>query len=330
MSNGTNVVQGSPDINIAIGVPLLFLFYLIGDHLSRISVQVTFWFYLLVLLSCPLWFIQPLDGAFEYAKIVSIYIPIQLFNSIRVSFMITHSDENKKYNFFLRELDAYVLKPIRMNVQVIYLWFLLEIVLIVNIAEAVLADVTIQNYFNAAAGVILIVTLPLPARERSEDIPRNRRFMGIDNSKDGPRYFDFLFDLPLAWILLYTSWNMCFALDARDTSAGSIAAVLAAALVRSLWGGRFDLWMQSRVYTLALRYAILGYYDVYSELVNTVEWNIPQVVEVWGIINLVFCIIYAIWYLCEILGLTDKEPFMLPKPPRTKMEHGIIKPGEDI
>jgi len=301
-----------PAVNFAVGVPLLFFGYLLGDHLSRQSTRATFATYLLVLLSAPLWLIQPLETTFEYVKIASVFVPIQVLNLLRLAFALeARNNDPPAGRRGCSGGCAGMLLGLRQRAAVVY-WFLFA-VLAINISEAVAADVELGNYANAACGVLLVATQPGPALTyaQADSSPRWRRFMGIDTAGGGPSKHDFLYDLPLSWSLLYTAWNLCFALDERRSHFASIAAVLAAPIARALWNRRYDLWVQSRVYTLAIRYALLAYYDVYDEFIDSSAWHSADAVATWGYVNLALAVLYAAWHVAFVAGCIGTQPFAL-------------------
>jgi len=102
------------------------------------------WFSILAILSFPLWFIN-LSSWFRWAKTISILIPLCFLTYVRIS-------NDGKHNDRLMALK-----------QQWPMWVLYA-VLILNIVEASLKDVTLGNPFNALCGIILCVTIPLPTK----------------------------------------------------------------------------------------------------------------------------------------------------------------------
>eukprot|EP00927_Polykrikos_kofoidii_P047069 TRINITY_DN41167_c0_g1_i1.p1 TRINITY_DN41167_c0_g1~~TRINITY_DN41167_c0_g1_i1.p1 ORF type:complete len:331 (+),score=29.41 TRINITY_DN41167_c0_g1_i1:72-995(+) len=288
----TNAIGGDPaathgELLWWLVVPL-FVVFAGGDHLSRINPRATFLVYAAILCSCPLWLLQPLEGWFEFAKIFSIFIPIQLMNALRLTSAL--ESENSTPSCCFQCAVAMINSLARSTWDWVFFF-----VLILNISEAAVADVQLGNYANAACGVTLLISQPLP--DTGDAGPSTRRFMGIDKGELAKSpYFDFLYDLPLGWSLLYTTWNLCFCLDKRRSHFLCVCVVLLAPLLRALLGGRSDLWMQSRIYTLAIRYTILGYYDIYDLYMDSSTLFDADVVYWWGLANVALGVVYVLWF----------------------------------
>ena len=115
---------------------------------------------------------------------------------------------------------------------------LLAIILLVNILEAVIHDAamgSIPNWINAAAGLLLIVTMP-----QSDGITVDDH--GAAN--------DILWDLPLAWIIGYTLWNITFIYLNWPMEVLIHVVVLGVPLIVSFIDNR--LWIQTRAFTLGI------------------------------------------------------------------------------
>ncbi|QEG34186.1 DUF5692 family protein [Bythopirellula goksoeyrii] len=111
--------------------------------------------------------------------------------------------------------------------------------LVANIVEALVLDIQATgtaHHFNALAGILLIVTLPLSVRHtRIDRVSRHRTL----------RY-----DVPLAWICGYTFWNWTFVYLNYPAYMGHHTAILSAALVVALFDPQ--CWLQARAATLGL------------------------------------------------------------------------------
>ena len=73
----------------------------------------------------------------------------------------------------------------------------LWISLVINIIEAVVWDAMDGHYMNAAAGLLLCISI-LPRAQYEPNIRRRYGFYVLE------------FDLPWLWIISYTIWNSCF------------------------------------------------------------------------------------------------------------------------
>lgn len=282
----------------------LFLLFLVGDVISRCSPRLSFVFYGIGFLTAPTWFIQPLPTWFAYAKIFSIFIPLQLLNCMRITEVLVRMEDAGTYSqkAFFWEKFAYsccfrrtkkALDKPRLCYYIIF-----YLVLLINISEATAKGAQGGFYYNAGCGLILLISLPWP--DTAQNANAHTIYMGFKGY-----YVDFLMELPFGWSLLYTSWNAAFVFSTNRPHFLCVCAVLAVPVVRTIIGRRFDLWMQSRVYTLAIRYLIFGYYDIYSIFADPDQFEYATVEDdatLWGIINLGVGAVYFIWfwiYVCK-------------------------------
>ena len=224
------------------------------------------WFFILALLTIPLWFLN-LHSWFRWAKSISVLIPICFVSFVRIA-----NDGSKKD--FLPSLK-----------KKWPLW-ILYVVLMLNIAEATKTDFELGNYFNAIAGVILCITIPLPTKHWR--IAKN----------DGKRNFgELIADLPLAWCLLYVTWNACFVYAENTSYIASSICILIIPEIWMLTKKRTDLWLMGRIYTLALHILIRSSYDIFTPLMDSTNWFNAQVLNVWGIVNCVLHVAYlGYWF----------------------------------
>jgi len=162
---------------VSMGIYVLFL-YMFLDF-TREKQGFFKWFFILALLSFPLWFMN-LHSWFRWAKTISVLIPVCFLSFVRMS-----NDGNHD--------------SVMMSLKKKWPLWLLYLILMLNIAEATMGDFEMGNYFNAISGVILCITIPLPTK--------HWRIM----KNDGKRNFaELIADLPLAWCLLYVTWNAAF------------------------------------------------------------------------------------------------------------------------
>ncbi|MEL7224496.1 MAG: DUF5692 family protein, partial [Cyanobacteria bacterium J06576_12] len=107
-----------------------------------------------------------------------------------------------------------------------------------NILEAVAVDILSGYFFNAIAGILLILTMG----------PANR--FSIDNN----RWRDFLYNPGKAWIIAYTIWNFVFIYYSfKGTVAIQHIALLAAPLVMAVVTG-WKRYLQSRAFILGIHF----------------------------------------------------------------------------
>lgn len=249
---------------VSMGFYMLFLFLFL-DH-SRERQGFYKWFSILAICSFPLWFLN-IDSWFRLAKTISILIPLCFFNYIRIS------------------NDGKHVKQLKALKQKWPLWILF-LILNLNIIEAMLQDISGGNYFNAVCGLILCLTIPLPTRHWR---------VGKNDGKN--TFAEILADLPLAWCLLYVTWNAAFV---YGENAGYFASSLCILILPEIWilfKKRVDLWLMARVYTLAVHLLIRACYDIFTPVMDSSAWMNESVLYYWGAVNLVLHLAYlVVWF----------------------------------
>jgi hypothetical protein len=178
-------------------------------------------------------------------------------------------------------------KEILMSLKKKWPLWLLYIVLMLNIAEATMSDFTDGNYFNAIAGLILCITIPLPTKHWR---------IGKNDGKN--TFAELIADLPLAWCLLYVTWNAAFVYGENTAFFASSVCILLAPEIWMLWHKRTDLWLQARCYTLGVHILIRSSFDIFNPVMNSALWFNADVLYAWGAANMVLHVAYLIfWFL---------------------------------
>jgi hypothetical protein len=225
-------------------------------------------FWLIALLSFPLWFSQ-LDGWFRWAKTFSVLLPTAIV--VGLSRIAQYEKRTGWWELFRKNW---------------VLWTLYG-VLGLNILEASLKDLAMGNYFNAISGFILIVTIPLVKRRKGlKD--------GWEISKKKPG--DLLVYTDPMWNFLYTTWNIAFVYAENPGYAASSICILLAAELYPLIKKRPELYVTARVYTLATHILIRSTYDIFTPIMDSSSFANEHVVYYWGIINLALHVPYLFWY----------------------------------
>jgi hypothetical protein len=251
---------------VSMGVYLLFLFLFL--EYTREKQKFYFWFFILALLSIPLWFIN-LEGFFRWAKTISVLLPICFVSFVRLA----NGGLSNRFKGLIRRWP---------------LWIFYGIVAL-NIAEATFTDIQMGNIFNALCGVILIITLPLPTKKRWYIA----KYDGKNN------FAELIAEIPVAWCLLYVSWNACFVYAENSLYFASSLCILLIIQVWMLFKKRSDLWLMGRIYTLAIHILIRASYDVFTPVMGSSSWFNVEVLKYWGVINLVLHAIYLVYWFFE-------------------------------
>ncbi|WP_240473447.1 hypothetical protein [Ferrimonas senticii] len=270
------------------------VFLLLLVEFMRKTPRFTFVFWLLALLTAPLW-ADNLEGWFRWAKTVSVLLPTALIVGFARLAYLYSQDNNALYRFFRRDW---------------VLWALYG-VLFLNIAEATLKDLVTANYFNFVAGVILLITMPFPKYKNGQ-----RQYWLI--GKDKPN--DLLFYSTAAWNFLYTTWNMAFVYGENASYFASSFCILMAAELYPLIKKRPELYIIARVYTLACHILIRALGDPFVHVMDSSSWANNTVLWVWGAINMVLHIAYLWWYFKK-----GRKPDGSFEPPTDGREPPLIK-----
>ena len=250
-------------VSMGLYVLLLFLFL----EYTREKRKFYKWFFILALFSFPIWF-STLEGAFRWAKTISVLVPLCFVSFVRMS-----NDGNHD--------------KILMSLKKKWPLWILYLVLNLNIIEASLKDISLGNYYNAIAGFILCITIPLPTKHWR---------IGKNDGKNS--FAELIADLPLAWCLLYVTWNAAFVYGENTGYFASSVCILIAPEIWMFAKRRTDLWLMGRIYTLGLHIFIRSLYDVFDPLMNSALWFNHDVWMNWGLANLVMHVIYlGYWFV---------------------------------
>jgi hypothetical protein len=242
---------------------MLFLFLFL--EYSREKQGFYKWFSIIAICSFPLWFLN-IDSWFRWAKTISILLPLCFFNYVRIS-----NDGNHKI----------ILASLKKK----WPMWVLYAVLTLNIAEAMLQDISAGNIFNALCGFILCVTIPLPTIHWR---------IGKNDGKNS--FAEVIADLPLAWCLLYVTWNAAFVYGENISYFASSLCILIIPQVWMFFKKRVDLWLMARVYTLAIHLLIRASYDIFTPIMDSSAWFSASFLNYWGILNLVLHGAYLIYW----------------------------------
>jgi len=239
-------------------------------------------FWLLSLLTFPLWSSQ-LDGWFRWAKTLSVLLP----TAIIVGFGRV-AQYNKLEGWWRAFRKDWVL------------WSLYG-VLGLNILEASIKDLAMGNYFNGISGLILIVTIPLFKKNKKG------KQKGWAISKDKPG--DLLAYTDPMWNFLYTTWNIAFVYAENPGYAASSICILLAAELYPIIKKRPELYVTSRVYTLAIHILIRATYDIFTPIMDSSVFANSNAVYIWGVINITLHIPYLFWYFYKKRNKIEENKF---------------------
>lgn len=252
----------------AISMPIYIVLLLGIITFFRKHYKLSAYFWLATLLTFPLWMMGGVEGWFRWVKILSVIIPTILVGFSRIA---VYEDKKGKFWDILKSEH--------------FLWFFYAI-LFLNIAEATIKDVTLGNYYNAAAGFLLCVTIPFAPK-----------FWKITTSG---KYCDLIAYTTAPWNFLYTSWNACFVYAESPMYFASSLSILLAAELYPIIKKRPELYITARIYTLAAHLLLRATYDFFPNVMDSTSWFNPEVLKVWGIINFVLIVPYVFWHMWQL------------------------------
>lgn len=234
-------------------------------------------FWVLSLLTFPLWLMGGVVGWFRWAKILSVILP-----TIVVGFMRVASYEKRTGPFWSFMQKDWTL------------WFVYGI-LFLNIMEATLKDVSLGNLPNALCGLLLCVTIPFPTK-----------YWKVAVEKHG----DLIAYTTVAWNFLYTSWNACFVYGESHMYFASSVCILLAAEIYPLIKKRPELYITARIYTLATHLLIRACAPgLFPALMDSTLWFNLAFKNNWGIVNAVLMIPYVFWHMWQLHEGTAEKHF---------------------
>ena len=250
---------------------LLFIVETMRKHYRFANV-----FWIVSLLTFPLWLMGGVVGWFRWSKILSVILPTIFMGFTRIASY--EKRQGKIWNALQKDWVLWVLYG----------------VLFLNIMEATIKDLTMGNIFNAICGFLLCVTIPFP-----------RKYWKISTEK----YGDLIAYTTVAWNFLYTTWNACFVYGESPTFFASSLCILLAAEIYPIIKKRPELYITARVYTLAAHLLIRAcFINLFPALMDASTWYNPTVMQYWGIINFILIVPYVFWYMWQIRsGKADKH-----------------------
>lgn len=251
-----------------VSMPIYIILLMLAVEFMRKHYKFAAVFWVVSLLTFPLWQYN-LDGWFRWVKTLSVLLP----TAFVVGFARIAQFERREgwWKAFRKDWA---------------LWFLYGI-LGLNILEASLKDFELGNWFNGISGLILIVTIPLVKSAKGKKIGWK-----ISDEKPG----DLIAYTDAIWNFLYTTWNIAFVYAEHPGYAASSLCILLAAELYPVIKRRPELYVQARVYTLAIHILIRATYDIFTPVMDSSAFANENVVYWWGLINFVLHVPYLFWY----------------------------------
>jgi len=251
---------------IAMTVYIVFLIFFID--IMRKHHKFASWFWLLSLLTIPLWLAGGVEGWFRWAKILSVVFP-----TIFLGFARLASADNRPGKIWDILRQRWVL------------WFLYGI-LFLNITEATLKDFQLGYTWNGIVGLLLCVTIPFADK-----------YWKLDKDNKG----DLVVYTSVAWNFIYTTWNLCFVYGEAGAFFASSICILFAAEIYPIIKRRPELYVISRVYTLAIHMLLRACFPtLFSTVMSAEGWFNAEVVVIWGLINLLLTIPFVFWHCWQL------------------------------
>jgi hypothetical protein len=162
-------------------------------------------------------------------------------------------------------------------------FWLIYLALVSNILLALSPDFEIGNYFNAIAGFLLCITVPLP-----------QKGWRIDNVRY--KNHDLLVDLPITWSLLYISWWMNFIYGSWPGIFSRGICLMLVTLIPFILYKSNDLWLSIRAYTLVFYLLTIAFFDYKIPYIDIPIKMTKNLFISWGILNSIITIIYSLYW----------------------------------
>jgi len=173
-------------------------------------------------------------------------------------------------------LCRFTLKEKRWAFQVGYIILALNILAVTLFHAVVGYYINSINYLNAIAGILLVVTLP------------SANLIYIDENSI---YRDFIWDIPLPWIIGYTIWDITLIYLNLPSTTGVHVAVLGSALLIGLVNNK--LWGQVRTFTLGTYFVLAFTYKPIFAVIEFSNLYDEKIALIAGIISLSWMIGYT-------------------------------------
>lgn len=245
------------------------IFLLVLIDFMRKHPKFTNIFWIVALFTFPVWIISGgVVGWFRWAKTLSMLLPIIFFGFRRVA-----KYEQKKG----RVWEAIQKEKV--------IWFF-YVILFLNIMEATVKDFALGNYYNALCGFLLCVTIPYAPK-----------FWKVTDEKP----CDIVAFTTVAWNFLYTTWNACFVYAEQPKGFAGTCCILIAAELYPIIKKRPELYIISRVYTLAFMLLLKACFPrIIPKLMDSTAWFNSQVLYYWGLANFIMIVPYVFWHTWQL------------------------------
>lgn len=263
-----------------VSMTLYFFLLLFVIDFCRKHVKISMWFWILSIGTFPLWIVLgQVQGWFRWFKVLSVLLPTALVVGTARMAYYQPLNKNKLFEFLRKDWVH---------------WFLYSI-LALNILEATVKDFQLGNTANMLVGAILIFTMPFPKKYW--------KFEG--------KNADLIFYSTVAWNFIYTTWNLCFVYAEGAAYFGGTICILMAAEIYPILKKRPELYIISRVFTLALHMLLRSMSDwVFTSYMNFTPFYFESFKNGWGVVNLVLAVPYMFWYLWQLNSGKGEEKFI--------------------
>ena len=170
------------------------------------------------------------------------------------------------------------------------------LILVANMVEAVVFDVTHGRMLNPIAGVLLIVAAAIAPPPRVEARGPGR---------------EVVYDLGWIWIVAYTIWNIGFVYGNTPGILGRNIALLGAALALSAYAGQKS-WLLLRAYTYGLFcFMVNTFYGGFQTWLDTTSWSDPATYGAVAVLSGMGALAAILSSLAAWLGRRRKVPSLV-------------------
>jgi hypothetical protein len=253
--------------------------------------SVTIWHYILAMIGCTLILFLIHEFFRKFLKITSFIFFIALFSFpwwkstytdwflIAKTLLMIVSIIIINFARLGNSLKSYNLSIFKSKLP---FWFI-YLALTSNILLAILPDIEIGNYYNALAGLILCITVPLPPKGWRIDLVKYKNH-------------DLFVDLPILWCLLYFSWWINFIYGSWPEIFNRALCLMFVTFIPIIIYKSTDLWLSIRAYTLVLYLLSIAFFNYSIPYIDTPVRFSRNLLIFWGILNGIAAITYSLYW----------------------------------
>jgi len=221
------------------------------------------------------------------------------------------------------------------------LFIVVYILLILSMFDSILIEYLSHYYFNSLCGILLCITIPIPKKLA---YPVQEWIIEPQSS-----FYALSVRLRCSWVLIYTSWNLCFIYTIFPTQLIKQGFLVFVPLITALVDvKKFNIWLSARIYTQSMfyfAYLVICVYRFSSDYIMTS--NIDEILEenvlhkiddhinnrlfvtVWAVFNFIVGAFYTMWWF-QWVYKQNKRKYRVLQTTDMDDEYGILYTDKDF